>query len=67
MEHRLRHCPIICPNVFRMNDENKAEVFNETGDTEENIQSGIDACPTGYLLGRKILILNYAKIQLATL
>jgi len=39
-------CPLICPNVFRMTDENKAEVTNDTGDTEENIQSAVDACPT---------------------
>ena len=39
-------CPSICPNVFKMNnDENKAEVCDETGDAEENIQMAIDACP----------------------
>ncbi len=39
-------CEVMCPNVFKMNGEMKAEVYNESGDTEENIQMAIDSCPT---------------------
>ena len=39
-------CPAICPNVFRMNDDNKAEVTDPVGDTIENIKMAADACPT---------------------
>ncbi len=38
-------CVGICPGVFRMNEENKAEAYNPEGDTEEQIQAAIDACP----------------------
>ena len=38
-------CAAICSNVFRMNDENKAEAYNPAGDTEENIQQAISSCP----------------------
>jgi len=39
-------CPAICPNVFRLTDDGKAEVTDPNGDTIENIQMAIDACPT---------------------
>ncbi len=39
-------CVNVCPNVFQMNDNGKAEAYNPTGDTEQNIQSAIDSCPT---------------------
>lgn len=39
-------CLALAPNTFRMNEENKAEVFNETGDDAETIQMACDSCPT---------------------
>jgi ferredoxin len=40
-------CSALCPNVFKMNyEEIKAEVYNKTGDTEENIQMALNSCPT---------------------
>jgi ferredoxin len=34
------------PKVFRMNDDNKAECYDPTAATEDEIQSdAIDACP----------------------
>lgn len=38
-------CPAIAPNTFRINDEGKAEVYNETGDDEQTIKMACDACP----------------------
>jgi len=38
-------CVNSCPGVFRMNEEVKAEVFDPKGESEENIQQAIDACP----------------------
>ena len=40
-------CAALCPNVFRMNGENKAEVIDENGDTPENIKMAADSCPVG--------------------
>jgi len=39
-------CPAVCPNVFKMDEENKAIVFDEKGDSEENIKMAADSCPT---------------------
>lgn len=38
-------CAALCPKVFKMTDEVKAEVTDQTADTTENIQSAIDSCP----------------------
>lgn len=39
-------CISNCPGVFRMDEEGKAECFDASGATEEEIQNGaIDACP----------------------
>jgi len=39
-------CVGVCPNVFHMNEKSgKAEAYNPEGDTEENIQAAMDACP----------------------
>ena len=39
-------CVSNCPEVFRMDEEGKAECFNASGVDEEVIQSGaIDSCP----------------------
>jgi ferredoxin len=37
-------CASISPQVFRL-ENMKAKVINPQGDTEENIQTAIDACP----------------------
>lgn len=39
-------CPALAPNTFKMNDDFKAEVINETGDDPETIKMAIEACPT---------------------
>ena len=39
-------CVDTCPNVFKMNDDGIAEVFNPAGDSEDNIQQAIDDCPS---------------------
>ena len=33
------------PGVFRMDDDNKAEVFDPSGADESEIQEAIDICP----------------------
>jgi ferredoxin len=38
-------CVTTAPGVFRMNDDNLAEVFDPSGDSEELIQEAIDSCP----------------------
>ena len=38
-------CVDSCPDVFRMNDDNIAEVYNAEGASEEQIQDAIDSCP----------------------
>ena len=38
-------CAAMVPNVFEMNDANKAEVAEPEGDTPENIDMAVKACP----------------------
>lgn len=38
-------CVTTAPGVFRMNDDNLAEVYDPTGAPEELIQESIDTCP----------------------
>jgi len=38
-------CAEICPEVFRMNDQDVSEVYNPSGAPEEKIQEAIDSCP----------------------
>lgn len=38
-------CADTVPEVFRMNDDNLAEVYDSTGASEDKIQEAIDACP----------------------
>ncbi len=38
-------CTSIASGVFRMNENNVAEVFDPEGDPEETIQEAIDNCP----------------------
>jgi ferredoxin len=38
-------CVNSAPEVFRMNDDNLAEVYEPFGAPEETVQEAIDACP----------------------
>jgi ferredoxin len=38
-------CAEICPEVFRMNDQDISEVYNPAGAPPEKIQEAIDGCP----------------------
>lgn len=38
-------CSAVCPKVFKMTEDNKAEVIDQAADTAENIQNAIDSCP----------------------
>ena len=38
-------CVDSCPDVFRLNDDNIAEVYNQNGASEEEIEDAIDSCP----------------------
>jgi ferredoxin len=38
-------CVDSCPDVFRMNDDNLAEVYKADGASEEEIEDAIDSCP----------------------
>ncbi len=38
-------CANTVPEVFRMNTENLAEVYDPEGASEESIQEAIDGCP----------------------
>lgn len=38
-------CASIAPNTFKIGDDGKSEVINETGDTGDAIKQAIDACP----------------------
>ncbi len=38
-------CTSTAPGVFRMNEENLAEVYDPEGASEEDIQEAIDNCP----------------------
>lgn len=38
-------CAAMAPNVFEMNDTNKAEVADPSGDTPENIEMAAKSCP----------------------
>jgi ferredoxin len=40
-------CVALCPKVFELDNDGKAKVKNEKGDSKENIQRAIDACPVG--------------------
>ena len=43
-------CVNTAPEVFRMNDDNLAEVYDPFGAPEETIQEAIDACPVNCIL-----------------
>jgi ferredoxin len=35
----------ICPEVFRLNEDDVSEVYNPEGTSKEEIQEAIDSCP----------------------
>lgn len=39
-------CTALVPSVFKLGEDGKAEVTDQTADTPENIQNAIDSCPT---------------------
>lgn len=39
------NCEEICSEVFRLNDDGVAEVYDPDGAAEDNIQEAIDSCP----------------------
>lgn len=38
-------CTTICPDVFKMQSNGKAQAVNQKGDSEENIKKALDSCP----------------------
>lgn len=38
-------CVDECPDVFRMDKDEKSEVYNPTGASEDDIQNAIEICP----------------------
>lgn len=41
-------CPGICPDVFELNDDGKAEAYGDvTSDNEETVREALDSCPVG--------------------
>lgn len=38
-------CESICPEVFRMNDDNLAEVHTQPGEMTDTLQDAVDSCP----------------------
>jgi len=38
-------CADTVPEVFRMNDDNRAEVYDPAGASEKKIQEAVDGCP----------------------
>lgn len=43
-------CSVMCPKVFKIDEEGKSTVIDENGDTPENIKAAGDACPTKAIL-----------------
>ncbi len=46
-------CVDTVPGVFRMDDDNKAEVFDASGADESEIQEMIDVCPAACIHWRE--------------
>lgn len=42
-------CVTLCPQVFKLGEDGKAEVINQSADTPSNIQNAIDSCPVGVI------------------
>jgi len=43
-------CASLCPKVFKINEKGKSEVIDQNGDTPENIETAIAACPVQAIL-----------------
>jgi ferredoxin len=41
------------PTVFRMDDDNKAEVFDPNGASEAEIQEAMDLCPVACIIWKE--------------
>jgi ferredoxin len=39
------NCEEVCPEVFRLNDDGVAEVYDPEGAAEDRIQEALDSCP----------------------
>lgn len=40
-------CESICPEVFRMTDENVAEAYQQPERITDEVQDAVDSCPVG--------------------
>ncbi len=40
-------CEDVCPEVFRMNDDNLAEVHTQPSEVTDSLQEAVDGCPVG--------------------
>lgn len=40
------NCVSICPEVFRMNEEDLAEVYNQPEEITQDVLDAIEDCPT---------------------
>jgi ferredoxin len=38
-------CIQLCPAVFELGEDGKSHITDPKGDSDENIQSAVDACP----------------------
>ncbi len=38
-------CETVCPEVFKMNNDGKADVIKDSGYAENTVQDAIDQCP----------------------
>lgn len=38
-------CTTICPDIFKMQANGKAQAVNQEGDSEENIKKALNSCP----------------------
>lgn len=44
-------CVALCPKVFKLGEDGKAQVIDPKGDTDENIKNAINSCPVGAIKG----------------
>lgn len=44
-------CAALCPKVFKLGEDGKAEVIDPRADTDENIKNAIESCPVGAIKG----------------
>ncbi|MDP2860849.1 MAG: ferredoxin [bacterium] len=48
-------CVSLCPKVFKINENGKSAVIDSSGDTPENIETAIAACPVQAILWEEIV------------